>query len=280
MEKLTVTFIKLKRMNEKNIVKFYCNLKDSGNNFWTNIYSLKPLEMLKNLEAKGSLIHLKKNALVVIEKQRLINRAYFLLEACNDSMDVFHNIELDTLIFDLIEDKRNRHFIESLPLYGFKLYASLNRMSQKLDNSFEIDSDKIEYANIQDDDQIYSLYEKNFDHSVDRIPCLGEIREKIFNSMIICTKDGGTISSFASISISPGVATLNHILVRPEFRGRGEGESLFRNFLWLASKSKAVRLWVVPGNIPAISLYQKYNFQFDGLKNLVYKYEPKDITNT
>ena len=257
-------------MSNSNLSDIYCSIKKlAQDKIWTNIYSLNPLETLKKLESKNSSIFFKKNALVLVEDMVSLKKVHFLLEACNNSMDIFNDIKFNSLTLELIEDGRNNKFIESLSTYGFHSYGSLKRMT--LDNVKTEGVSKIEYANLEDVNFLSNLYEKYFDIAIDRIPNAFEIEEQVNDGLIICSKDMGNITAFASITLSPGTSTLNHIFVRPEYRGLGIGEVLFKSFLSLASESRGARLWVLPSNIPAISMYQKYNFKFDGLSNLIYK---------
>ena len=260
-------------MSNGNISDIYCAIKNiSQNKIWTNIYSLNTLEALKKIESKNSSIFYRKNALVLIEDRVKLKKVHFLLEACDDSMDIFNDIKFNSLTLELIEDGKNIKFIESLSTYGFHSYGTLNRMTLKKSENIKTKAaSKIEYANIKDVNSLANLYNKYFDFSIDRIPNAFEIEEQVGDRLIICSKEMGEISAFASINLSPGTSSLNHIFVRPEFRGHGIGVSLFEHFLWLAAESRNVRLWVLPNNIPAISMYQKYNFAFDGLTNLIYK---------
>jgi ribosomal protein S18 acetylase RimI-like enzyme len=260
-------------MSNINISDVYCAIKKvSQNKIWTNIYSLNPLETVKKLESKKSSIFLKKNALVIVEHTRQLKKTHFFMEACEDSMEIFNDIELTSLNLELIEDRRNKKFIESLSTYGFRAYGTLNRMTLKNRDKIKTQATtKVEYANLGDINALSNLYKEYFDCAIDRIPDIFEIEGLVNNRLIICFKDVGDISAFASITLSPGISTLNHLFVKPEFRGRGIGDYLFKSFLSLTSESRTARLWVMPNNIPAISMYQKYNFQFDGLKNLIYK---------
>jgi ribosomal protein S18 acetylase RimI-like enzyme len=259
-------------MGNSQISDIYCAIKQqSKNKIWTNIYSHNPLDYLKKIESKNTSLFIRKNAFVLLEDIGQIKKIHFLLEACDNSMDIFNDIKLKKLTLELIEDGRNSRFIESLGLYGFSSYATLVRMTQaNRENINTKTQGKIEYANLDDVNVLVGLYSKYFDILIDRIPDIFEIEGQVKDRLIICSKDSGNISAFASIFLSPGTITLNHIFVRPEFRGRKIGESLLRFFLSLALESKRARLWVLPSNTPAISLYQKYNFIFDGLKNLIY----------
>jgi len=260
-------------MGNSNIFDIYCAIKQiSQNKIWTNIYSLNPLETLKKLESRNSIIFFKKNALVLAEDIGPLKKVHFLMEACDNSMDIFNDIKFTPLILELIEDGRNNKFIELLSTYGFYSYGTLKRMTLKMRENIKTESAiKIEYANLDDAIFLSTLYRKYFDFSIDRIPNTLEIDKQISDGLFICSKEMGNITAFASITLSLGTSTLNHIFVRPEFRGRGIGESLLKSFLALASESKGVKLWVLPNNFPAIAMYKKYNFEFDGLENMVYK---------
>lgn len=260
-------------MNNRNIFDIYCDIKSfSKDKVWTNIYSLNPLETLKKLESKNNSIYFKKNALIIIEDLGPLKKVHFLIEACESSMGIFNDIKANQLILELIEDRRNANFIKSLSSYGFNLYGTLKRMTLNKGRSNKVESlAKIEYANLDDVAYLCNLYRKYFDISIDRIPNAFEIEKQVMERSFICLKDNGIISGFASITLNSGTSTLNHIFVKPEFRGYGIGEIILKSFLALSSESKAAKLWVVPNNIPAVSIYQKYNFEFDGLENHIYK---------
>ena len=102
----------------------------------------------------------------------------------------------------------------------------------------------------------------------------------------VCMQDGEALGALAlsedpegyyeagdwSVDLRPGDFLVIHVLaVDPDQAKRGVGSFMVEECIRIAREGgyKAVRLDVVPGNIPAERLYGKFGFKFAGRKDLL-----------
>jgi [ribosomal protein S18]-alanine N-acetyltransferase len=83
---------------------------------------------------------------------------------------------------------------------------------------------------------------------------------------------------FSGYWLMAGEAHVSTIATHPDWRGRGLGELLFLNILFLATDEKAelITLEVRAGNKVAQALYQKYNFIVVGERPRYYRDNNED----
>jgi len=92
------------------------------------------------------------------------------------------------------------------------------------------------------------------------------------NSKYIVAKIDNEIVGFAGIKIIIDEADIMNIAVRIDKRKLGIGSVLLENLIELASNLKcaSITLEVNENNLPAIRLYEKFNFQKIGLRKKYY----------
>ena len=92
------------------------------------------------------------------------------------------------------------------------------------------------------------------------------------NTTYIIAKEKNEIIGFAGISICLDEATLNNIVVKKSFRGRGIGGELLESLIDICSDLhvKTFTLEVDTENTPAIHLYKKFGFKNLGVRKKYY----------
>ena len=92
------------------------------------------------------------------------------------------------------------------------------------------------------------------------------------NTTYIIAKENNEIIGFAGIFIFDGEATLNNIVVKKSFRGRGIGGELLEALIEICSdlNASSLTLEVNSLNTPAIKLYEKFGFKNLGIRKKYY----------
>jgi len=96
---------------------------------------------------------------------------------------------------------------------------------------------------------------------------------KCTNSFFLVAKnDNNEIVGFAGIKAILDEADIMNIVVKKSFRGHGIGSKLLQNLILFAKKHnlKTVTLEVNETNLPAIKLYNKFNFNKVGIRKKYY----------
>jgi ribosomal protein S18 acetylase RimI-like enzyme len=83
---------------------------------------------------------------------------------------------------------------------------------------------------------------------------------------LVAMLDGRPVGMASGIPCDNGVSELRSVWVSPEARGRGVGDRLIAAVEGWAQDcgAQALRLAVIPGNEPAITLYQRNGFLVTG----------------
>ena len=92
------------------------------------------------------------------------------------------------------------------------------------------------------------------------------------NTTYIIAKEKNQVVGFAGISICIDEATLNNIVVKKDYRGRGLGGELLESLIDICSdlNLKTLTLEVNTSNEPAIRLYKKFGFKNLGIRKKYY----------
>lgn len=92
------------------------------------------------------------------------------------------------------------------------------------------------------------------------------------NTTYIVAKENNEVIGFAGISTCLDEATINNIVVKKSFRGRGIGGELLEALIELCAdlNMKSLTLEVDVSNEPAIHLYEKFGFKNLGIRKNYY----------
>lgn len=119
-----------------------------------------------------------------------------------------------------------------------------------------------------------SCIELNFDKNFDKFWSIDTLKSDLVNesSKYVVAKVDNEIVGFAGIKIILDEADIMNIAVRIDKRKLGIGSMLLEKVIELArlSNCTSITLEVNENNIPAIQLYEKYNFKRIGLRKKYY----------
>jgi len=97
------------------------------------------------------------------------------------------------------------------------------------------------------------------------LPTLAVLRQDISENRVIAVREGEELLGFLRFGREKKVSVLWQIVVTPEGRGKGIGNSLVRDWISLERDEVAkFQLWVREDNPPALKMYEALGFLPDG----------------
>lgn len=115
-------------------------------------------------------------------------------------------------------------------------------------------------------DTLYSDFDNFWSYNV--------LKQELENdkTKYIIAKEKNEVVGFAGISVIFDEATLNNIVVKKSYRGRGIGGELLETLIELCSdlNLKSFTLEVNVENTPALKLYEKFGFENLGIRKKYY----------
>ena len=133
-----------------------------------------------------------------------------------------------------------------------------------------LNSIEISKMTLDDAQEIKDELEINFDN----FWTYGILKSEIdnINSRYIVAKQSNEIVGFAGILIIDSTCEIMNIITKINKRGLGIATKMLKNLIAIAKKENClpINLEVNENNIPAIKLYEKFNFQKVGLRKKYY----------
>lgn len=176
------------------------------------------------------------------------------------------------LIFDIVGNEVQSNEISTiLHEIGMTDYCSLVRMSRLTTPSeYEDSFSNIEFASINQAEEIYSLLLCHFDVKTEQIPYLEEIKEYAQQNHILIYRKENRIIGFVIFEKNKSTQYLRYWFVHPDFRDLKIGGSLLRRFFYEGKDTKRQLFWVIRSNDNAIKRYRHYGFAEENMYDLVY----------
>lgn len=203
------------------------------------------------------------------DRSKFYNVFYFIKKGLGGLSEVEipkdKSLIIDYVYRDLDEEETN--IIQGL---GFEAYTRRISLSLDLDNFG--DGGQYSFASEEDLDAIFSLQEGSIDpytgNALSKKDLAGEIRKR----KVLVLYEGGELAGFIRIKERGRDLELDNIVVADTFRGGGRAGRLINGLIRLGKERdhKKINLWVRDGNIPAMGLYEKFNFKPTGYKCINY----------
>jgi ribosomal protein S18 acetylase RimI-like enzyme len=130
-------------------------------------------------------------------------------------------------------------------------------------------SDKICRATEEQAKEVHSLLNTYFDKRTEQIPYVEELQAIAENNQILLYIDNGRIAGFVVYEMSKMSLYLRYWFVHPNFRERGIGSELLKQFFYDGRDTKRQQLWVICSNENAIKRYVHYGFNEENLFDFV-----------
>lgn len=105
-----------------------------------------------------------------------------------------------------------------------------------------------------------------------------EYQRRVESGFVLLAEEAGRICGFVCARVVAGEWEIENAVVAPEFRRRGVGSDLIREFLRQAQIAAGTAVWleVRESNFPARGLYEKHGFRETGRRREYYQDPSED----
>jgi len=225
----------------------------------TNFYGsaeefLPQLESLSKLEFDDScyLFH---------EKEKQID-LYFFLE--KDAKPVALPKLEKPLVLEQVAVAKNLPVLEEWEAIGFTKYLQRKRLFLSAKKT-EAEQREVSFARTEEAETILGMMEEAFEPYTSALPDLETLKQDLNENRVIAFREGERLLGFLRFGREKKVSVLWQIVVSPEGRGQGIGNSLVRDWISLEREEVAkFQLWVREDNPPALRMYEALGFLPDG----------------
>ena len=225
----------------------------------TNFYGsaeefLPQLESLSKLEFDGGcyLFH---------EKEKQID-LYFFLE--KDAKPVALPKLEKPLVLEQVAVAKNSPVLEEWEAIGFTKYLQRKRLFLSAKKT-EAEQREVSFARTEEAETILGMMEEAFEPYTSALPDLETLKQDLNENRVIAFREGERLLGFLRFGREKKVSVLWQIVVSPEGRGQGIGNSLVRDWISLEREEVAkFQLWVREDNPPALRMYEALGFLPDG----------------
>ena len=151
--------------------------------------------------------------------------------------------------------------------------ATLVRMTRIQSEELRVKSEEsIVYAKRGDVSLIDELLHTHFDEQLKQLPLIDELEKMIEQKHILLSMREGKVAGILLFDLNATTLYLRYWLVLPEYRNKGVGSELLRQFLWEGRETKRQILWVNQANENAIVRYEHYGFQKENMYDYIIRY--------
>lgn len=225
----------------------------------TNFYSsaeefLPELENISKMEFDGGCYLFREK-----EKQTDL---YFFLEK---EAKLIQLPEMDKpLVLEQVAVAKNPPALEEWEAVGFEEYLQRKRLFLSAKKT-EAEQREISFAKVEEAEVILTMMQDAFEPYTSALPDLDILKTDLTENRVIAAREGKKLLGFLRFGREKKVSVLWQIVVSPEGRGKGIGNSLVRDWISLEREDVAkFQLWVREDNPPALKMYEALGFLPDG----------------
>jgi len=151
--------------------------------------------------------------------------------------------------------------------------ATLVRMTRMQSEELRVKSEEsIVYAKREDVGMVDELLHTHFDEQMEQLPLVEELEKMIEQKHILLSMREGQVAGMLLFDLNASTLYLRYWLVLPEYRNKGVGSELLRQFLWEGRETKRQILWVNQANENAIVRYEHYGFKKENMYDYIIRY--------
>lgn len=197
-----------------------------------------------------------------------------------------HNLEsLDELLLkanwnnnialEIIEKSDlDKNLVKIFNKYNFLKFAVLEKMSF-LTNMQDIiqNNDSIKYCDKLDLFELKKIFFNKFNKYSESLPSKVEVNNAIESKLIIKLVDEDKIIGFLWFNQKKVLTELRYLFVDENYRGQKLSLRLMEQYLFLTHNIRKKQLWVLKDNQIAINIYKKLGYEFENLKDNIFKKE-------
>lgn len=229
--------------------------KGMRTNFYASAEEFLPeLEQISKLEFDGGcyLFH---------EKEDQID-FYFFMEKEASPIEI---PEMDKpLVLEQVALAKNPPDSGEWEAIGFENYLQRKRLFLSAKKT-ETEQREVSFAKVEEAEEILGMMEQAFEPYTSALPDLETLKKDLAENRVIAVREDEKLIGFLRFGREKKVSVLWQIVVSPEGRGKGIGNSLVRDWIFLEREEVAkFQLWVREDNPPALKMYEKLGFLPDG----------------
>ena len=170
----------------------------------------------------------------------------------------------DTMCFPLVEK------LKTMRGYNDMTLVRMSRLTGLQDEGVKWKS--VVYATQEDVACVNEMLHTHFDEQMEQLPLVEELEKMIEQKHILLSMREGQVAGMLLFDMNASTLYLRYWLVLPEYRNRGVGSELIRQFLWEGSETKRQILWVNEANEKAIERYEHYGFKKENMYDYIIRY--------
>lgn len=210
------------------------------------------------------------------DKEYKIYKMFFMIENFEnlDALLSKANWNQDTALEIIDKSELDSNLVKILNKYNLNKFTILEKMSfiTNTQNKIELD-EEISYCNLSDVKRLKQIFLSKFNKYSENLPSENEINNAIENQLIIKVIDEDKIIGFLWFDKKKVLTELRYLFVDENYRGQKLSTRLMQQYLFLTQDVKKKQLWVLQDNQIAINLYKKLSYEFEDLKDNIFKKE-------
>ena len=233
---------------------------------------------IKTRIEQDRLIKISDKPLVLLENFEKYYQLYYFLEnpdlssidfkTINESLAKFSPLYADITLKGDFQYKDS--FFEKLDMSFYRTYIRKSVINKEQKNRKLMDAD---YASLKDSEEIYRMLCNQFDLMSDHIPSKPELDELLKNGNVLKITIKDAIAGVLLFEDYGKRAYARALCVSPDYQNSFVGYSLMADYFSRhnAEKTSLFYLWVDEANQNVEKLHNKFGYQFDGLKNYIFR---------
>lgn len=168
------------------------------------------------------------------------------------------------VIFEQVALAKNPPDLGEWEAAGFEPYLQRKRLFLSAKKT-EAEQREVCFAKMEEAEIIMGMMKEAFEPYTSALPELETLKQDLTENRVITVREGEKLLGFLRFGREKKVSVLWQIVVSPEGRGKGIGNSLVRD--WISLEREEVvkfQLWVREDNPPALRMYEALGFLPDG----------------
>lgn len=263
-------------MNQNELSQIINNLRRKNPEYKTNIYL--PLNIIEKKIESGSICPIQTDdLLLLVEPDDDLMRVHFYarnktaIKSIPSIIESQKYADLERFTIDIVgKDDQLAEMNLILTEAGMKHVYRFIRMSTKQPIFPKLKDIKVENATLEDLDEIIEILRTEFETIYSHFPTMDEFRQDCEKGYIQVIRDEGKIAAFSHYDQSSRLTHWHRYLItRPEARGKGFGNRLFRYAFEQMPENGMIYLWVGTYN-KVIDWYHKLGYVHDGFSDDIY----------
>lgn len=243
----------------------------------TNCY-LMPAAVKEKLHSESLYAMNLENGVLLLDRMEGFYRCYYYLSPHGAYKPLV--LDLPGVVEYVFQQELSEAQYRELSLLwqmGFTLGRESGRLSLSADSvKRTCSTDHVSPAFTGDAKEVLALFRSCFDPLYAFLPSKEELAGAIEQGNVLAVYERGRLAAALFAEVARNTASIRHLAVSESFRSRGYGKELVEAYHRRFQGSvKTFSHWVDRGNRPAMELYQRFGYSFDGRRANEYSINTK-----